>query len=177
MAKRVKTNFEDRLQNAFQDVQIIAIKNDDAGKHRREAINRLADMVRQYFNDGIMKHTIEAMAEKPLLGEPAGNCHNVALAFVTDLIIAKRAQGWFWVNGGNASIKNDLGGSWKHSWLEYDDFAVDATIKQTANPNQLTVTVGEVSLYYKARRIVKIFERRNAAQTRRWIFKQAKDEI
>lgn len=168
---------EDWLQSAFQDVQIFTIMNDDAGKHRRKAISKLATMVQQFLNDGVMKHTIEAIAEKPLLGEPAGNCHYIALAFMTDLINAKRAQGWFWVQGENKHRLNSIGATWEHSWLEFNGFAVDATINQKEKQNQPTIVIGETEYYYKTRDIKKITRRLDPAQTRRWIFRQAKDEI
>jgi hypothetical protein len=152
------------------DIQIFVILKEDAEEHKRRAINKLSSMVQKFFDDGIMERTLEAMAEKPLLGEPTGNCHNIVLGFMTDLIIAGRGQGWFWVEGVN---KNR---NWQHSWLEYGDFVVDATEKQKEKPDQLTVSIGEVGYAYKAKGITKILKRRDAAQTRRWIFRQAKDE-
>lgn len=152
------------------DIQIFVILKEDAEEHKRKAINKLSLMVRKLFDDGRMEHTREAMAEKPLPGEHKGNCHNIALGFMTDLIIAGYGQGWFWVQGVN---KNR---GLKHSWLEYDGFFVDGTEKQKEKPDQLTVSIGEVGHAYKARGITKILKRRNAAQTQKWIFSQAKDE-
>lgn len=157
------------------DIDIVVILKEDAEEYKRKSIHRLASMVRQFFDDEIMGHTCEAMAEKPLPGEPEGNCHSIALAFMTDLIIAGQVQGWSWVQGVNANRKVQ-GRAWEHSWLEYGDYVVDATIKQKENPNQQTISIGEVRFFYKAKGITKILKRRDAANTRKWLFKHAKDK-
>lgn len=153
------------------DVDIVVILEEDADEHKRKSIHKLASKVRQFLDDGIMRHTREAMADKPKLGESEGNCHNTALGFMTDLIIARRAQGWSWVKGGNPKRINKQGEAWEHSWLEYNGFAVDATTKQTGKPDQQTISIGEVGWYYKAREITKIYKRRDATNTRKWVFK------
>ena len=158
------------------DIDIVMILEEDAEEYKRKSIRKLSSMVQQFVDDGIMQRTAKAMAEKPLRGESKGNCHNIALAFMTDLIIGRRAQGWSWVKGGNPKRISKQGRAWEHSWLEYNGFAVDATTKQTGKPDQQTISIGEVGFYYKARGITKILKRRDAAQTRRWIFKHAKDE-
>jgi hypothetical protein len=152
------------------DINIVVILEEDAEEHKRKSIHKLASMVWQFFDDGIMENALERMAEEPLPGEPKGNCHNIAIAFMTDLIIARQAQGWSWVQGGNPNRMNEEGKAWEHSWLEYNNFVVDATIKQT------TIAIEEVGSYYKRRDIKKIRKRRNAAQTRKWIFKHGNKE-
>jgi len=155
------------MKDKLQAVQVFAIQDDAAEKSKRKALDNLSSMLVQFFNDGTMKRTLEAMTEEPPIGEPKGNCHNIALAFMVDLIMAKQARGWFWMRGGNPLIR------WEHSWLEYDGFAVDATATQKDNPHQPTVTIGEINYYYKSKKITKILKKRDAAQTRRWIFRRS----
>lgn len=162
-------------RDMVSDIDIFVILNKDAEEHKRKSIHKLASKVRQLFDDGIMGHSREAMAEKPLPGEPAGNCHTIALAFMADLIIAGQAQGWSWVQGVNANRKVQ-GKAWEHSWLEYGDYVIDATIKQKENPDQPTVSIGEGGFFYKAKGITKILKRRDAANTRKWLLKQARHE-
>ena len=154
----------------MEDVDIFVIRDKDAEDYKRKSINKLATNVRQFFDNRIMENTLEAMAEKALPGEPEGNCHMIALGFMVDLIIAKQAKGWVWVKGLNANQKVH-GKAWEHSWIEYDGFAIDATVKQKENQNKLTISIGEVGYYYKARGITKVVKRRNAKQTQKWIFK------
>jgi hypothetical protein len=157
------------------DIDIFVVPKKDADEYERKSVNKLALMVRQFFDDEIMEDTLVAIAEKPLQGEFAGNCHNIVLAFMTDLIIARRAQGWFWVRGENPQ-RTQQGITWEHSWLEYNGFAVDASELLKERPDKPAISIGEAELYYKAKGIKKIIKRRNAAQTRRWIVKRAKDE-
>lgn len=51
-----------------------------------------------------------------------GDCHDVTLALMVDLIAAERADGWSWVQG---SIVTGHGERFDHSWLEHDGWAVD----------------------------------------------------
>jgi hypothetical protein len=51
-----------------------------------------------------------------------GDCHDIAMALMTDLSLAGAAEGWAYVLGG-LRTKN---GVIEHSWLEFDGWAVDA---------------------------------------------------
>jgi hypothetical protein len=61
------------------------------------------------------------------------------------------------LEGGNPQRRNEQGKAWEHSWLEYNGFAVDATVRQREKPDQQTISIEEVGFYYKAREITKIF--------------------
>ena len=83
-----------------QDIQIVVVFDETATERRKEAIRKLANQVHQFITNGILIHTYKAMIEKPQLGEAVGNCHNIALGFMTDLINAGHSHGWFWIQGG-----------------------------------------------------------------------------
>lgn len=169
-----KTGLDPVFDIAMTNTTIVCIDRDnDSGNTRTR---RVASMVQDYFSLKFMRHTIAAMLEKPLLGEPEGNCHNIALAFMTDLIIARQAQDWYWVQGANPKKELSPGRVWEHSWLEYNGIAVDATMKQRLQRELPTIVVDQVGPYYKRQDITKILERRNARQTRRFIFRFAKNE-
>jgi hypothetical protein len=51
-----------------------------------------------------------------------GNCHDVALALMVDLICLDLGHGWTWVRG----ITTFAAGRGEHSWCEYDGWAIDA---------------------------------------------------
>jgi hypothetical protein len=70
---------------------------------------------------GKLSHTLEAMTYKPKPGELKGNCHEVALCLLIELRAAGENNKWKWITGLNED-KN-----WEHSWLEYDEWAIDAS--------------------------------------------------
>ena len=156
----------------MEDIDVFRIIEDDAEEYKRKSIEELSKRVIQLFDSGVMERTLTEMTKPPMLGEPEGNCHAIALAFMTDLIVARQDKGWFWVQGVNPKIRRE-GKPWEHSWLECDGLIVDATLKQKENPDRLTVTIGEPEFFYKTKGITKILKRRNATQTRKWIFKHA----
>lgn len=159
---------------AMENVRIYCICDENASENTQQSINRVALTVGQFFDRKLMRHTIAAMLEKARLGEPEGNCHNIALAFMADLIISGLGQGWYWVQGGNPKRKTPQGTAWEHSWLEYNGMAVDATIKQKLRRQLPTIVIQEARSYYKQMNIVRIHGRRNARQTRRLIFRYGK---
>jgi hypothetical protein len=160
----------------MKEVAVVVILDENAEADKQRSIKMLARDVRQLFEKRMMERTLAAMAEEPLPGEPEGNCHNIALAFMTDLILAKRAQGWSWVQGESTTRKPRGGTSWEHSWIECNGFVVDATQKHIEKPDTPAVIIGEAEFYYKAREITTILRRRNAKQTRKWMFKHAKGQ-
>lgn len=159
------------------DLDIFEVLEEGAKEDKKKSIHELALMVQQFFDDEIMENTPAAMMEKPLPEEFDKYCYNIVLAFMFDLILAGRAEGWFWVQGGNPKKMNEQGRSWVHSWLEYNGFAVDATVRQKQKPDKPTVHIAEIEFYYKARDITNIIKRRNARQTEMWIFQHTKDEV
>jgi len=159
-----------------QSIQIFVVIGDDAKEHKKRAIKKLSEKLQQYIDSGILIHTYEAMTDNPEQGEAPGNCHNIALGFMTDLINAGCSQGWFWLTGENKQRLDNMGNPLTHSWLEFDGFAVDATEIQRDNPEILTISIGEAEHYYKAKKIKKITRRFDSAQTRRWIFRKANKE-
>jgi len=53
-----------------------------------------------------------------------GNCHDVVLALLEDLLREGEAEGWEWLVG-MVHFKNT--GDIEHSWLEFDGWALDAS--------------------------------------------------
>jgi hypothetical protein len=51
-----------------------------------------------------------------------GDCHEVTLALMVDLLNSGAANGWLRVTG---TIKPDVRKRFKHSWLECDGWAID----------------------------------------------------
>lgn len=169
-----KTGLDPVLDIAMTNTAIVCIDRDnDSGN---TGTRRVASMVHDYFSRKFMRHTIAAMLEKPLLGQHDGNCHNIALAFMADLIKAGHAQDWYWVQGANPKRELSPGMVWEHSWLEYNGIAVDATMNQRLKRQLPTIVVDRVGPYYKRQDITTILGRRNARQTRRFIFRFAKNE-
>jgi hypothetical protein len=85
-----------------------------------------------------------------------GNCHDVALALMTDLVVAGQAAGWHWVR---ARVRNPSG-VFFHSWLEYDGWAVDAAIGKCL--------VADAQWYRRAFQARDV-ELRDADATRDWL--------
>jgi len=160
----------------MKGVAVVVILDENAEADKQRSIKKLARDVRQLFENRMMERTLIEMAEEPLPGEPEGNCHNIAMAFMTDLILAKRAQGWSWVQGESTTRKPLGGKPWLHSWIECNGFVVDVTLKHIEQPDTPTVIIGEAEFYYKTKEITRILRRRNAKQTRKWMFKHTKGQ-
>ena len=82
----------------------------------------------------------------------AGNCHDVALGLMADVMAAGCSDGWTWVTG------IDHGGN-DHSWIEYDGWAVDGSCGK--------LLVSDASWYRQTLRIRQAVER-DAAATWHW---------
>jgi hypothetical protein len=86
-----------------------------------------------------------------------GNCHEAAMALMTDLIDAKQAARWKLVEG--QVLNRQIGEMMSHSWLECDGWALDC-----ANGHLLFVDRAAYRAMWQAREIVV----RDAAATR-WV--------
>jgi hypothetical protein len=73
-----------------------------------------------------------------------GDCHEIAMALMVDLVMARAAEGWSYVLG---TIRGPAGHI-EHSWLEYDGWAVDA-----ANAKCLVVRASAYPAVAVARRM------------------------
>ncbi|KYF87805.1 hypothetical protein BE20_24990 [Sorangium cellulosum] len=82
-----------------------------------------------------------------------GDCHEVSLALMVDLIAAGCSDGWQWVTGTHRMHRPPL----LHSWLEFDGWAVDV-----ANGKVLVMEAAMYRSMTKAHGLT----RRNAQQTR-----------
>lgn len=154
------------FNNGPVQIAIFPICRHNASKDVQGSIYRIESILMHLMHKNLFQNTIKAMLEKPLLGEPEGNCHSIALAFMTDLIIAREAQGWRMMEACNRQVLTP-DKPWEHSWLEYNGFAVDATNK--LGPDNPAITIEEVGQYYKRRYIGKIVKNMNARQTVRFI--------
>jgi len=123
-----------------------------------------AYLLRDLHSKGALKHLISAMADKPLPGEPAENCHNIAIGLMGDLMILDIANGWNWIKG-----KHHM---WPvtHSWLEFDGWAVDAAATSCDNIiEECKYILFADYKWYRRWRGQKVIKSRNSRQFRRWL--------
>ncbi len=119
---------------------------------------------------------IEAMTYKPLPGEETGNCHEVATALMSVLIMTRQSKGWVWVKGVKPQGKKD-GSDWPHSWLEHDGWAIDASNNHAAiaeaEGGGLPILIYDASYYRKLYKL-KVTSQRNSKQTWKWISRRSR---
>jgi len=129
------------------------------------------DIIKKMLDTGKLTKTLKAMQEKPISGKDQGNCHVVAVTFMSELISADMFRGWKWSQGYISLTKTDPIKR-LHSWLEYDGWTVDASDISKAPDFQSkgkTILVMDTGLYYTALQIVKVLRQRDAEQTMEWI--------
>jgi hypothetical protein len=81
---------------------------------------RPADQIKRLLAQGKLRLYEEESQRQREADDNLSNCHDAALALMSDLIIAKEAEGWYWVT---ATVIGDPNNS--HSWLECHNWAVD----------------------------------------------------
>lgn len=94
--------------------------------------------------------------------EGLGDCHEVTLALMTDLVVAHRSDGWSLVQG-TVDFGTDKGAD--HSWLEYDGWALDV-----ANGKILAIPTARFYTMIAARNVTA----RNARQVRELVSREAR---
>ena len=130
-------------------------------------------IINELINSNRFKIALEAIFEETPEGEVEGNCHNVAVSIMADLIAADRSKGWFWVKGrkkGGMPCGSDL----VHSWLENDGWVIDASnfFKIPFEDNDTKpICFIDAKLYQKQFKL-KVTVRRNHKQTLRWLNKK-----
>jgi len=58
-----------------------------------------AEILMQLLNSNQLPSFVSALLKERRTIELGGDCHTIALALMTDLITAGRAQGWNWLQG------------------------------------------------------------------------------
>jgi hypothetical protein len=126
-----------------------------------EAINALKSLIR----NNQFKITYTVLMEKSSFG----NCHEVAIALMADLIMAGISKNWYWVEG--FALKSN-GEKWEHSWLEYDGWAIDASNHHTEpyrDEDNIPILVYD-SDFYRNSLNLKVTRRRDHIQAMKFVF-------
>ena len=116
----------------------------------------------------------EDMTKETPFGEVHGNCHEVVSTIMAVLIRYDLCKGWEWCKG----YKKDgmgKGVDWIHSWLEFDGWAIDASNTHRNIPvekpgDQIILIYG--SSFYRNLYGLKVRKRKNAKNTKKWLFKE-----
>lgn len=127
-------------------------------------------ILRNLIKSGAFKMSLDTIMEKTPTGEPEGNCHEIAVTIMVDLIRTGNAKGWAWLEGYKSRESRDES-DWEHSWLEYDGWAVDASHAHSKkHKRDIPILIFDAQFYRKNLKL-KITKQRNAKQTKKWIEK------
>ncbi len=86
----------------------------------REKCRPFKDLRYLIDNRGL-KNTLEAINDSPQPGEVGGNCHNICLSLMADLMFSRLSEGYKMIT----TRKHAVGGG-DHSWLECEGWYIDA---------------------------------------------------
>ena len=120
----------------------------------------------QLLNSNQLPCFVEALLKAKKTIELGGDCHTIALALMADLIIARRAHSWNWLQGYE---EDSNGKKWDHSWLEYDGWAIDASNLRFEKENEINILVVESKLYREMKKFKRIGPIRDAKETRKYM--------
>lgn len=155
---------EERQAISIQYLVLPDPKRPDRSCKPKEIIDRL-------MKSGALELSLDTITAKTPIGEVEGNCHEVAMTMMIDLIRAENHKGWVWLTGYKLGGKKD-GSNWEHSWLEYDGWAIDASNNHERIPVEgVPILIYDASWYRKAYKL-KVTKCRNAKQTIKLIRKR-----
>jgi hypothetical protein len=114
----------------------------------------------------IESHRLKNVYEVVPDNAEGGNCHDVAMAFMVDMIMACETKGWYWVKGlvgDHKSVKSE------HSWIEHTDYVIELS-------NYLfdhrKIFIMEKKYYYSTKKPSRL-QKRNCKSTKRLINKMS----
>jgi hypothetical protein len=116
-----------------------------------------AALLREMASAGALRHFEEASSPEANT-DGLGNCHEAALALMTDLIVAGKDSGWHWATG--RTLHGIGPAPMSHSWLECDGWAFDVAAGKI-----LALDVWDHRRSRKARNV----RLRNARETQGWV--------
>lgn len=120
-----------------------------------EGPSSMLDVLAPMLSNGELRHFTEAFGKPSRDG--LGDCHEVALALMTDLVVAGRAAGWKWCEG---LVTSD---PYEHSWLEFDGWAIDASNGRAKGGRVLIAP----RAWYRSHQLAQRVTERDAKQTQR----------
>jgi hypothetical protein len=120
-------------------------------------VKEVAGIFSELYDKGVLPGFIYERQNMEEAFDGLGNCHMIAIAFMTDVAMAKAEAGWSWVEG---HCKRSDGFTFKHSWLEYSGCAVEA--------NHTPILVMS-RWFYRKHRKVHSPKVRTAKQFRKWM--------
>jgi hypothetical protein len=119
-----------------------------------------AALLREMASPGALRQFEEASSPEANT-DGLGNCHEAALALMTDLIAAGKDSGWHWARG--RPLRGKRPATMLHSWLECDRWAFDVAAGKI-----LALDVWDHRRLRKARNV----RLRNARKTQGWVERQ-----
>ena len=105
-------------------------------------IQEVAGIFCDLYDKGVLPRFVHERRNLEAAFDGLGNCHMLAIAFMTDVAVANVEAGWSWVEG---RCKRSDGSTFKHSWLEHAGCVVEA--------NSTPILVMSRSLYRKQRKV------------------------
>ena len=78
--------------------------------------------LRHLIDKKALEHTLAAINDPPEPGEVEGNCHNISIALMSDLMFSRLSEGYKLIT----TKKYAVGGG-DHSWLECDGWSIYAS--------------------------------------------------
>jgi hypothetical protein len=136
-----------------------------------------ANILRELLDAGKLSNSIQSMMKKAPPGQEEGNCCDVALAIMIDLMAVGRARSWHWVKGYRSHGGRE-GSHLFHSWLEYEQWAIDASDwhRSMVKHPELPILIDTVSNYRKSFKL-KSIKRRDFKQIRKYLKKRLRIQL